>query len=250
MDVRLDAFLAHQGLGTRSEVRALIRSGVVAVGGAVCRDHAERLRGRSVTVRGRPVEAGPEDATLIVHKPVGLACSRDPREAPLLDGLYPPDLAYLPIEPAGRLDRDTSGLIVCTTDGQLIHRLTNPRQEIWKRYRVAYAGGLSSHAVERCARGIALPGDDRPTRPAHLVVEGEGRATIQLCEGRYHQVRRMFAALGGEVTALHRDRIGALELPADLPSGGCRALAADELAALFAGGPPWPRDVEKAPAAP
>lgn len=235
---RLDAFLAHQGLGTRSEVRGLVRAGLVTLGGAVCRNHAEPVRGRAVAVRGRPVEAGAQAATLLVHKPLGLACSHDPREAPLLESLYPPDLAHLAIEPAGRLDRETSGLLVCTTDGQLIHSLTNPKRTIWKRYRIGYRGELSAHAVERCARGIALPDDDRPTLPARLEPHGDGSATLHLREGRYHQVRRMIAALGGEVVRLHRDRIGALELPAGLAPGACRALAPDEQAQLFAESPP------------
>lgn len=231
---RLDAYLAHQGLGTRSEVRNLVRSGLVTVGGAVCRNHAEQLRGRPVTVRGQAVVSGPTEATLLVHKPLGLACSHDPHEAPLLESLYPPAIAHLPIEPAGRLDRDTSGLLICTTDGQLIHSLTNPKRTIWKRYRIGYRGELSAHAVERCAKGIVLPDDERPTLPARLELAAPGEATLHLREGRYHQVRRMIAALGGEVVRLHRDRIGALELPADLPAGSCRPLSATEQAQLFA----------------
>ncbi len=233
MSSRLDAFLSHQGLGTRSEVRDLIRTGLVTVDGVVCKDHATQLRGRPVTVRGRMVEEGISEATLLVHKPLGLACSHDPREVPLLESLYPPALALLPIEPAGRLDRDTSGLLLCTTDGQLIHRLTNPKQRIWKRYRVAYSGRLSAHAIERCASGLQLPDDDRATLPAQLQLHDEGSATLAICEGRYHQVRRMFGALGGEVTGLHRDRIGALDLPSDLAAGSCRSASPGELAALF-----------------
>jgi len=137
------------------------------------------------------------------------------------------------IEPAGRLDRDTSGLLICTTDGQLIHRLTNPKRAVWKRYRIGYTGELSAHAVERCASGLSLPDDDRPTLPARLELHGAGEASLHLCEGRYHQVRRMIGALGGEVIRLHRDRIGALELPADLTPGMCRALRPDEEPALF-----------------
>jgi 16S rRNA pseudouridine516 synthase len=237
---RLDAFLAHNGLGTRSEVRHLIRAGLVTVGGAVCRDHAEHLRGRSVTVRGQAVEAGTAEATLLVHKPLGVSCSRDPREAPLLPGLYPAELAHLAIEPAGRLDRDTSGLIICSTDGQLIHSLTNPKRRIWKRYRVGYEGRLSSHAVERCAKGMQLPDDDRPTLPAVLEEHAVGEATLHLCEGRYHQVRRMFAVLGAAVVRLHRDRIGGLELPPGLAAGTCALADAAAIARLFdpAAGPP------------
>ena len=235
MTGRLDAFLSRQGLGTRSEVRELIRSGVVTVAGTVCRDHATQLRDRPVTVRGKAIEAGVDSATLLVHKPLGLACSHDPREAPLLESLYPPTLAHLAIEPAGRLDRDTSGLLVCTSDGQLIHRLTNPKKAVWKRYRVGYTGRLSAHAVERCAHGLQLPDDERPTLPARLELGAEGEATLHLCEGRYHQVRRMIAVLGGDVIRLHRDRVGGLELPGTLKPGDIREMTEGEVAALFTG---------------
>lgn len=233
MPDRLDAFLSHQGLGSRSEVRNLIRAGLVTVGGEVCRDAARHLRGQAVTARGQAVVPGVAEATLIVHKPLGLACSHDPAEAPLLESLYPAALIHLALEPAGRLDRDTSGLLIVTSDGQLIHRLTNPKQRIEKRYRISFVGQLSAHAVDRCAKGLTLPDDERPTLPARLELHEPGEATLHLTEGRYHQVRRMIAELGGEVVRLHRDRIGSLELPADLAAGACRDLATAELAALF-----------------
>jgi 16S rRNA pseudouridine516 synthase len=231
---RLDQFLSQHGFGSRSEVRGLVRSGAVTVDGLVCRDQARHLKGAAVAVRGEPVRPGAASATLIVHKPLGLACSNDPGEAPLLRDLYPAEFAHLPLEPAGRLDRETSGLIIVTSDGQLIHRLTNPKTAIAKRYRVRYRGRLSARAVERCAKGMLIEGDDQPTLPARLELHGEDEATLHLVEGRYHQVRKMIAALGGEVVRLHRDRIGRLDLPADLEPGRLRAATAPELAALFA----------------
>ncbi|MEK7415321.1 MAG: pseudouridine synthase [Planctomycetota bacterium] len=233
MSDRLDAFLAHHGLGSRSEVRDLIRAGLVTVGGEVCRDTARQLRGSPVTARGLAIVPGVDSATLIVHKPLGLSCSHDVNESPLLESLYPTELIHLALEPAGRLDRDTSGLLIVTSEGQLIHRLTNPKQRIEKRYRITYTGQLSAHAIERCAKGIVLPNDERPTLPARLELHGEGEATLHLTEGRYHQVRLMIAELGGEVVRLHRDRIGALSLPTDLAPGTCREATADELSALF-----------------
>lgn len=235
MGERLDAYLSHRGQGSRSEVKTLVRRGAVRVDGSICRDPGRHVEpgASAVEVFGGEVLPGVDSATLILHKPVGYSCSHDEREAPLLEELYPEDLAHLPLEPAGRLDRLTSGLLIITTEGELIHRLTNPRKKLSKRYRVAFRGKLSSHAVERCARGLDIEGDPRPTLPAKLVLldpDGEGleHALLTLHEGRFHQVRRMIAALGGEVTRLHRDRIGDLDLPADLGPAGIRALTTGE----------------------
>ncbi len=237
MAERLDAYLSHRGFGSRSETRDIIRGGGVTVAGAVCRDPSRHVAGETVAVRGEDVVEGPQAATLLLHKPVGYACSHDEREAPLLEELYPPELRHLGLEPAGRLDRDTSGLIVVTSDGQLIHGLTNPRKKLLKRYRVGYTGKLSAHAVERCAKGIMLDGDPRPTLPAKLVLLDSGRdvadAILYLAEGRFHQVRRMIAALGGEVVSLHRDRIGKLDLPGDLGPGESREITEYELGKLM-----------------
>jgi 16S rRNA pseudouridine516 synthase len=233
MSERLDAFLSHQGHGSRSEAKALIRRGAVTMAGRPCRDPAATVSG-PVTVDGIEIVPGPDAATLLLHKPVGCACTHDEREAPLVHDLVPPPWQNLPLEMAGRLDRATSGLLILTTDGQLIHRLTNPKRHVAKRYRIGYRGELSAHAVQRCAEGMMLPDDPKVTLPAELILEGPGTATMLLHEGRYHQVRRMIAACGGEVTALHRDRIGALDLPADLAVGTMREMTDAEVAALFA----------------
>jgi 16S rRNA pseudouridine516 synthase len=239
MPERIDAFLSHRGFGSRREVRALIQAGVVRVGGRTVRDHGHHVGDAEVYVRGQLVEVGIWEATLVVNKPLGQACSHDPNEAPLIYDAVPPPWTHLGLESAGRLDRDTSGLLILSTDGQLLHRLTNPRRHVTKRYRITYAGQLSAHAVDRVAKGLLIEGDDRPTLPAVLELEepaadGLNRATLHLSEGRYHQVRLMIAALGGRVVRLHRDRIGQLELPADLESGALRELTPAELELLLA----------------
>lgn len=229
MHERLDAILAHAGLGTRSAVKDLVRRGRVQVDGVVERDPGRRIADLPVTLDGEPVSTR-QDATLLVNKPIGHACSRDPGEEPLIDELYPAELSHLAIQPAGRLDRETSGLIICTTDGALIRRLTDPRKHVAKRYRIRYQGTLDDNAERRCEQGFLLDGDEDPTLPALLVRDGEDTATLVLHEGRFHQVRRMIAVLGGFVTALHRDRIGRLDLPAGLAPGGAREATADEIA--------------------
>ena len=231
--MRLDAYLARAGLASRREARDLIRRGAVRVGGEICRDTARRILEERVTLGDEPVGSPDESRDFMLHKPIGFACSNDEREAPRVFDLLSETLRRRDLRLAGRLDRATSGLLILTTDGDLVHRLTHPARKLPKRYRILYEGELASDAVERCAEGFFLPGEDRPTRPATLVLEAEGRATLTLREGRTHQVRRMLRLLGGEVVALHRDRIGDLELPDDLERGEIRPLGAEERALLL-----------------
>jgi 16S rRNA pseudouridine516 synthase len=198
------------------------------VAGEICRDPARRVGDETVTLDEEAVVSPEEERDWLLHKPVGLACSHDVRESPLVFDLLPERLRRRGLRIAGRLDRDTSGLLVLSDDGDLVHRLTHPARKLPKRYRVAFEGELVEDAVARCAEGLLLPGDARPTRPAELRLEGPGRATLVLREGRTHQVRRMVRVLGGRVVALHRDRIGGLDLPGDLAPGEGRPLAPDD----------------------
>ncbi|MEZ4278250.1 MAG: pseudouridine synthase [Myxococcota bacterium] len=230
--MRLDAYLSRAGLASRREARERIRGGHVRVDGIVCREPATRIEGQEVRLESGVVESPAEVRDYLVHKPVGLSCSRDAREAPLVFDLLEPALRQRPLQIAGRLDRATSGLLVLTTDGDFVHRLTHPSRKLPKRYRVGYAGELVGDAVEQCVAGILLDGEDRPTRPAVLTLDGPGQATLVLREGRTHQVRRMFRALGAVVETLHRDRVGGLDLPPDLAPGAVRPLADFERALL------------------
>jgi 16S rRNA pseudouridine516 synthase len=230
--VRLDAFLARAGVGSRSQVRRLIRGGRAAIAGESCKDAGEFVAGRVVTLDGEVVEAPPSCLHLALHKPCGYACSHDPAESPIVDELLPESWLNLGLETVGRLDRDTSGLLILSSEGQLVHRLTHPKHKVAKRYRVEFDGPLASDAVEQCRAGLLLRDSDEATQPAELVVEAEGRATLIVREGRYHQVRRMFAALGARVTALQRDRVGGYDLPEDLAPGEWRRLDDDDLARL------------------
>lgn len=236
MAERLDAFLSRAGFGSRRDAKALIKAGRVMVNGINVKDPGASVSS-GVSVDSKPVEPAPDGLWVILNKPIGIACSHDPTEAPLLDGLLPPIFRRLGAEPAGRLDRETSGLLVITSDGALIQRLTHPKRHVTKRYRVVFEGTLAEDAVDRFKNGILLEGEDEVTRPARIEVEsGVGRsqhATIWLREGRYHQVRRMLAAVGGKVTALHRDRVGAFDLPSDLRPGEFRDLSEKEIELLL-----------------
>ncbi len=190
------------------------------------------MDGRVVCLDDEVITAPPDVLHLVLHKPVGFACSHDPREAPIVEELLPVEFGRLGLQAAGRLDRDTSGLLVMSTDGGVIHDLTHPTRKVEKRYRVRFEGVLPEDAAERCAEGMLIEGSDRPTRPARLEVTDSERATIWLCEGRFHQVRRMFERLGVAVVELHRDRVGDYDLPRDLAPGDFLALEDEDLARL------------------
>ena len=231
---RLDAFLARAGHGTRREVRELIRGGRVSLDGTVCRRAGEYLAGRTVCLDGEAVEARPDVLHLVLHKPIGVACSHNIREAPIVDGLLPPEWSSVGLRMVGRLDRETSGLLILTTDGALLHELTHPNRKVEKRYRVSFGGALPEDAVARCETGFRMGDDEVPTRPARLELDGPGQATICLREGRHRQVRRMFACLGVKVKALHRDRVGGYDLPLELGPGEWRLLETEDLERLRA----------------
>ena len=231
--MRLDAYLSRAGLASRREARERILRGEVRVDGVVCREPATRIAGQDVTLADGAVTPPGALQDYLFHKPLGLSCSRDEREAPLVFDVLEPALRKRPLQIAGRLDRATSGLLVLTTDGDFVHRLTHPTRKLPKRYRVGYRGELLEDAVARCEAGILLEGEDRPTRPALLTLDGPGQATLVLREGRTHQVRRMFRALSAFVETLHRDRIGGLDLPPDLAPGALRPLDPGERALLL-----------------
>ena len=235
----VDRFLARNGLGSWAAVRELIHRGRVQVDGAPCRHYHRPLpAGARVAVDGEPVIDRVDASVLLCHKPAGVACSRDPDDEPLIYGIVPEAVRHPDLHTCGRLDRGTTGLIVLSIDGRLTQRLTDPARKRWKRYRVGFAGVLAADAVARVAEGLVLADDGTRCRPARLTVEaqgaggGAGRCTIELREGLHHQVKRMVLTLGGRVETLHRDRIGALDLPADLAPGGFRPPSDVELADL------------------
>ena len=235
----LDYFLARRRVGSWADVRRLIQRCHVRVDGVVCKHYRRWLDDTSaVTVDGVEITDGEDTGTLICHKPMGVACSHAPQDAPLIYDLVPEDWRHPNLQTVGRLDRDTTGLIIFTIDGPWAQQVVEPEHARWKRYRIAYSGTLAPDAVARIAAGLVIGGESTPCLPARLIsegmaVDGLGRAALELCEGRHHQVKRMIDALGGKVEHLHRDRIGALELPVDVAVGTMRPLHPAERAALM-----------------
>jgi 16S rRNA pseudouridine516 synthase len=186
-----------------------------------------------VHVDGEPLDP-PQGLALMLHKPVGYTCStRDPGR--IVYDLLPPRFRLRSplLSTVGRLDRDTSGLLLLTDDGALLHRITAPKAKLAKRYEATLDADLRGDEAALFASGtLQLESDDTPLAPARLEVADARHATLVLTEGRYHQVRRMFAAVGNHVSALHRSQVGGLAL-GDLAPGQWRPLSAEDLAALF-----------------
>jgi len=237
--VRLDRLLANLGYGSRSEVQHLARIGAVMLDGAAVRDASAKISLAAnlparLTVDGEPLDPLPGLA-LMLHKPLGVTCSH--KEAgPLVYNLLPP--RWRRREPAlstvGRLDKETSGLLLLTDDGALLHRIISPKQHVSKHYVATLARPLQGNEAAIFAAGtLMLEGEEKPLAPAIMETLSPTSARLIVTEGRYHQVRRMFAAVGNHVEALHRDRIGALALPADLGPGEYRPLSAADVAAIF-----------------
>jgi 16S rRNA pseudouridine516 synthase len=227
-------YLANLGYGTRREVTALVNARRLTQGdGRVVREH-DPWTHDSLRVDGDPLDP-PPGSVVLLHKPTGYVTSTHD-VPPLVYELLPPRFVRrTPVMAAvGRLDRDTSGLLLFTDDGALNHRLTSPKSHVPKCYRVTLAEPLRGDESAALASGtVLLKGETEPLAPATLVVIDDCIADVTISEGRYHQVRRMFAALGNHVTALHRTTLGTLAL-GDLGEGTWRVLTANERTALEA----------------
>jgi 16S rRNA pseudouridine516 synthase len=225
---RLDQLLANLGYCSRREARAWIQAGRVTMRGVATDDFGAKADPADVRVDGEPLDH-PAGLLLLVHKPVGLVCSHDEREGPNVYSLLPPRWrARNPqVTSIGRLDKDTSGLLLLTDQSELVHRLTSPKHKVPKVYRATVNTDLDPALVARFASGTLLLKDEKaPCAPAELKIVSSREAELTLTEGRYHQVRRMFASQGAEVLILHRARFGHLEL-GDLPAGQWRELPLD-----------------------
>lgn len=225
---RLDQLLANLGYCSRREARAWVQDGRVTVRGEVADDFGAKANPVDVRVDGEPLDH-PDGLLLLVHKPVGLVCSHDEREGPNVYSLLPTRWrARNPqVTSIGRLDKDTSGLLLLTDRSELVHRLTSPKHKVPKVYRATVNADLSPALVPLFASGtLTLKDEKDPCAPADLKILSPREAELTLTEGRYHQVRRMFASQGAEVLTLHRSRFGHLDL-GDLAPGQWRELPSD-----------------------
>ncbi len=239
----LQDILFSQGFGTRRVCFGLVQMGHVAVGepGAVCTDPLQRFdsQGLSFWVQGQ-AWAFHERAYLMLHKPAGYECSHKPGAHPSVYTLLPGPLrergggASAGVQAVGRLDFDTTGLLLLSDDGKFIHRMTSPRHHVPKVYEVTLKHAGDKAMVDRLLAGVVLDDDPKPVKAADCELATPTHLRLTLTEGKYHQVKRMVAAVGNRVEGLHRSRIGRIDLPAELPPGQWRWLTADEVASLIA----------------
>lgn len=237
--VRLDRLLANMGYGSRKEMQALARHGHVLLDGEHLRDAEKRialtpdLQDR-LQISRQPIDPLP-GFCLMLHKPLGVTCSHK-ESGPLVYDLLP--TRWRARDPAistiGRLDKETSGLLLMTDDGALLHKVISPKHHVAKRYRVTLDRPMrGDEGATFQAGGLMLEGETKPLLPASMETLSSTEAYLTLTEGRYHQVRRMFAAMGNHVTALHRDRMGGLSLPEDLAPGEYVILNDKNIAEIF-----------------
>jgi len=228
--MKLAHLLFTQGFGTRRECEGLVACGHVAVGGRAVDDPFAEFEpeGLAFSVRGEPWTYHAA-ALLVMNKPAGHECSQKPRHHPSVYALLPAPLRRRGVQAIGRLDEDTTGLLLFTDDGALIHRLTSPKRHVPKVYEAGCRHPVDAGQVQRLVEGVTLVDDPRPVRAAAAEATGARPDGLQglrltLTDGRYHQVKRMVAAVGNRVDALHRSGFGALALPADLAPGEWRWL--------------------------
>ena len=228
---RLDKFLCDSGVGTRSQVKVIIKAGRVTVDGIPARDGSAKIdpQKQKVCLDGE-ILGGKRIVVLMLNKPAGyITATEDPKEPTVME-LLPEAYRYLDLKPVGRLDKATEGLLLFTNDGDLLHRLISPKKEIPKVYYARHEGVATEEDVAAFRAGMTLR-DETVCLPAELEPLGPGESLITVCEGKYHQVRRMMAARGMHVNYLERRQEGPLTL-GDLPREEVRELSQEEIASL------------------
>ena len=230
--LRLDRWLVTLGVGSRSEVQKLVKKGGVKVNDAPVKDPGMQVDENTarLTVLGQPVD-GRLTRHVMLHKPAGLLTAARDKKQPTVMDLLPEVYASIGCMPVGRLDKDTTGLLFLTTDGELNHRLLSPGRHVDKTYLAEVDGTLNESHIAAFAEGLHLSDFDAQPAKLEILAPHLGRVTVH--EGKFHQVKRMFSAVGCEVVKLHRETFGSLTLDPNLPEGEWRELTVDELSALY-----------------
>lgn len=229
--MRLDKFVCDSTGLTRSQAGKLIRQGEVTVNGQLCKQPATQLKVTDQVMLDDELLELTGPRYFMLHKPAGYVCSTDdPDHNTVFTLMDEPALDKL--HTVGRLDLDTTGLLLITDDGQWSHKISSPRHHCAKTYRAWLADPVEPSAIALFAEGVMLRGEQQATKPAQLVIVSPTECLLTIHEGRYHQVKRMFAAIGNKVVRLHREQVGPLQLDANLSEGQYRLLTAAEVAAF------------------
>lgn len=228
---RIDKIIASQGLYSRSDVKYLVNRKRVAVDGKVITSSGQKADAEKsvITIDGKPLTVK-KQIYLMLHKPKGYVSATEDKKQQTVLALVPQEYRGRDLFPAGRLDKDTTGLMLLTDDGVLAHNILSPRKHIQKVYGVELDIPVTEEMQKGFAAGVEL--NDGLCKAAKLVITGEKTAEVTLSEGRYHQIKRMFGCYGAKVTELHRIAMGDLYLPDDLAEGDCRELTEEELKKL------------------
>ncbi|MGM9916743.1 pseudouridine synthase [Anaerotignum sp.] len=228
---RIDKIIASQGLYSRSDVKYLVNRKRVAIDGEVVRSSSQKADPEKnvITIDGKPLTVK-KQIYLMLHKPKGYVSATEDKEHQTVLALVPPEWKGRDLFPAGRLDKDTTGLMIITDDGVLAHNILSPRKHVQKVYGVELDIPVTEEMQKGFAAGVEL--NDGVCKEAKLVITGEKTAEVTLKEGRYHQIKRMFGCYGAKVVELHRIAMGDLYLPDDLAEGDCRELTEEELKKL------------------
>ncbi len=232
---RLDKLISSQGSYTRKEAQQLIKDGLVKVDGISVRDRGFHIDPdkSSVTINGMPF-AVERFVYIMLNKPKGVVSATDDKNAKTVIDLVPEEFKRRNLFPAGRLDMTTTGFVLITDDGDFAHRILSPKNHIEKTYEARLAEPVTDIQMKEVADGITL-GDGTECLPARLKLLEDGTnplVEIKICEGKYHQIKRMFAAAGNGVIELKRTKMGALPLDENLLEGECRKLTADEILSI------------------
>jgi 16S rRNA pseudouridine516 synthase len=229
----LEKILFSQGFGTRRYCSDLVYADLVKVNGVLAEDPEEKISTENLQLQvdGEDWEFH-EKAYIAFHKPTGYECSHKTSHHPSIYGLLPQPLVERGIQCVGRLDYDTTGLILMSDDGQFIHKMTTPKKNIGKIYEITTPDPITQKQIDHLLGGVVLDDDPKPCFATACVQKDEKLLAMTIVEGRYHQVKRMMAAVGNHVAALHRTTIGAYTMPSDLPEGEWRWLYPDDLVQL------------------
>ena len=228
---RLDKFLCDSGVGTRSQVKVILKAGRVQVDGKVEKDNSRKVdpNTQTITLDGE-VLGGKRRVVVMLNKPEGFVTATEDKNDRTVMELLPEEMKHLDLKPVGRLDKATEGLLLFTNDGDLLHRLISPKKEVPKVYYARHEGTAGEEDVQAFAEGLTLR-DGLECLPAKLQPLGPGESLITVCEGKYHQVRRMMASRNMTVLYLERRKEGTLEL-GNLPRGAVRELTMEEISTL------------------